>query len=376
MHKRKKIFFQTCWGWGKAQQKVKERWYERISRIIKGVYTISLCISRILSEKVSSTCKREIWNQNTPSNSPRASGTKWKFGQKGSIVRNHPKVWTSWAQFLPAKIRGKITWGDFAPRKMRPQSGMGFGEHIYKIKNADKATFYTLFEAKVMAAFTSKSAEEREFVVDSGASLHMLSKKKLEIRRIGYFAKIQNPYCGTYSQWRSAHNRGGTSLRSRSIRDCAIRRNVCCSIAWKTLRRPRIFLWAGHRSKTTVDQGKTSCAKRITLHLSLVVPGLSTSSGCTSSSSPALQDLSTYPAQERSDGLAPGDWCRSPSKTQKKRVDNWDSDARLRDLPEWLEEFSDYLEDTEVHAPAHKSQDSDSERPTKVLSKSRNHSFF
>ena len=37
---------------------------------------------------------------------------------------------------------------------------------------------------------------------------------------------------------------------------------------------------------------------------------------------------------------------------------------RLRDFPEWLEEFTDNLEDTEVSAPAHTSQDS--ERPTKV----------
>ena len=55
--------------------------------------------------------------------------------------------------------------------------------------------------------------------------------------------------------------------------------------------------------------------------------------------------------------------------------DNRDSDDRLRDLPEWLEEFADYLEDTEVQAPAHMSQDSDSERPTKVVSKSRKHSI-
>ena len=50
------------------------------------------------------------------------------------------------------------------------------------------------------------------------------------------------------------------------------------------------------------------------------------------------------------------------------------SDDRLRDLPEWLEEFTDNLEDTQVHAPAHISQDSDSERPTKVVSKSRKQS--
>ena len=50
--------------------------------------------------------------------------------------------------------------------------------------------------------------------------------------------------------------------------------------------------------------------------------------------------------------------------------------VRVRDLPQWLEEFADDLEDTELHAPAHIFQDSDSERPTKVVSKSRKPSIY
>ena len=38
---------------------------------------------------------------------------------------------------------------------------------------------------------------------------------------------------------------------------------------------------------------------------------------------------------------------------------------RLRDLLEWLEEFTENLEDTEVPASANISQDSELERPTK-----------
>ena len=48
----------------------------------------------------------------------------------------------------------------------------------------------------------------------------------------------------------------------------------------------------------------------------------------------------------------------------------------MRDLLEWLEEFTCKLEDTELRASANSSQDSDSERPTKVGSKSRKHSIF
>ena len=120
-------------------------------------------------------------------------------------------------------------------------------------------------------------------------------------------------------------------------------------------------------------------AKRTTSYL-LSFPGLFTSSGSNSSETPTPQDLSsTSPAQERSDQLGPRRWCGSaPKPPTSKRDDSRDSDDRLRDLLEWLEEFTDDLEDTEVHAPAHIFQDSDSERPTKVVlkSKTRKHSIY
>ena len=59
-------------------------------------------------------------------------------------------------------------------------------------------------------------------------------------------------------------------------------------------------------------------------------------------------------------------------KQNKKRDGSRDANDHLRDLLEWLEEFTD----TELHAPAHISQDSDSERPTKLVSKSRKHRIY
>ena len=53
--KRRKCFFRHVEAEEKPSKKVKERWCERISCIIKGVYTTGLCISRFLSEKVCST---------------------------------------------------------------------------------------------------------------------------------------------------------------------------------------------------------------------------------------------------------------------------------------------------------------------------------
>ena len=125
----------------------------------------------------------------------------------------------------------------------------------------------------------------------------------------------------------------------------------------------------GQKPRLT-KEGKTLVCKTDNF-VPLVVPGLSTVSGSNSSSTSALQGFSTIPAQERSDELSPGDWCRSPSRSQNK---NRGMTIEIRTtvceifLNGWRSS-QDNLEDTEVSAPAHISQDSESERPTKVVSK-------
>ena len=52
-------------------------------------------------------------------------------------------------------------------------------KRVYKLQNTGKASFYSPIEARAIPAPTSKKSEEREFVVDSGASMHMLSKMDL-----------------------------------------------------------------------------------------------------------------------------------------------------------------------------------------------------
>ena len=136
-----------------------------------------------------------------------------------------------------------------------------------------------------------------------------------------------------------------------------------------------IFLRVGQRSKTTVDQTRED------IFMQLVLPGLSSSSDTSSSSTSLPQDsssTSSSPATERSEP-APGNWRETNPITQNQNKNsngNQDSDDRLRDLLEWLGEFTDNLEGTEVSAPAHISQDSNSERTTKVVSKSRKHSIY
>ena len=66
--------------------------------------------------------------------------------------------------------------------KVAPAEQRGIWRKYLEVKNADKTTFKTPIEANSMPAPASKSPEELEFVVDSGASMHMMSKKRLKLR--------------------------------------------------------------------------------------------------------------------------------------------------------------------------------------------------
>ena len=61
-----------------------------------------------------------------------------------------------------------------------------------KIKVKNKATFFSLLENRCLPASTLKP-EEREFVVDSGASMHMISKKDLNSAEMDTLTKSCSP---------------------------------------------------------------------------------------------------------------------------------------------------------------------------------------
>ena len=237
---------------------VEKRWCERISCFLKESTQSGLCISRSLSEKVYSTWTRKIGIETRRQILQRRLALNQNSGKKGSIARHYPKVCTSWAWSLRAKIRAQITWGGLDPRTMRPQSSVGFGEKIYKLKNSDKTTFYVPGEVKGMSTpITSKRPEERDFVVDSGSiNAHDEQKKNQAQKNYMDCEKVLSPNSSLdCKRWR-AHSRGGTSVRSwlESVRNRATtRRNASCPVARQALQRPRILLRVGQRSSTTIN---------------------------------------------------------------------------------------------------------------------------
>ena len=75
---------------------------------------------------------------------------------------------------------------------------------VLKLNEHERATFFSPSENRCLSASILK-LEEREFVVDSGASMHMISKKDLSDAEInGYFDEIVQSYDSHNRQWRSA----------------------------------------------------------------------------------------------------------------------------------------------------------------------------
>ena len=127
-------------------------------------------------------------------------------------------------------------------------------KNIYKLKYSDKATFYVLIEAKEMLAPTSKRPEEREFVVDSVAVMHMMIKKRIKLRGIRHFAKVQK-----HLLWYSLQTVKCTPTRKhkfsftiKSIRDCNYSRKRLQSYRLGSFANATDTLMSG--SRATTDQ--------------------------------------------------------------------------------------------------------------------------
>ena len=63
----------------------------------------------------------------------------------------------------------------------------------FNSKNTNRATFYEPISARATPVPTSESPEEREFVAEPGASMHMLSKKDVSSKEMEALRRSRNP---------------------------------------------------------------------------------------------------------------------------------------------------------------------------------------
>ena len=164
-----------------------------------------------------------------------------------------------------------------------------------------------------MSAPTSKSAEERAFVLDSGASMHRLSKKiwsseeleTLRRSRTSTLVVTANSEVQTNEEAQGYVHDFDLFATLRLLEDTPAVPSVgklCDKHTWP-------------------DKGKSKC--KTDNFVPHVVPGLSSNSGTGSSSTSPPQDSSSTspsPATERSDDQAPRNWHDSPkTNTDIKR---------------------------------------------------------
>ena len=74
-----------------------------------------------------------------------------------------------------------------------PRSSVEAGQDVMKLVERDKTAFFSPSENRCLPAPSTLEPEEREFVVDSGASMHMISKKDLNDAEMDTLTKSCSP---------------------------------------------------------------------------------------------------------------------------------------------------------------------------------------
>ena len=77
-------------------------------------------------------------------------------------------------------------------------------KNILKLKEKHKTAFFSFSENWCLPAPSAVKPEEREFVVDSGAPMHMISRKDLNSAELEIVTTSRSPMTVFYSQLRSA----------------------------------------------------------------------------------------------------------------------------------------------------------------------------
>ena len=89
-----------------------------------------------------------------------------------------------------------------------PRSSVEVGQNIFKILGEKKTAVFSPSENWCLPGQSNLKPEEREFVVDSGASMHMISKKDLNSAEMDALTKSCCPTMVITAD-------GGHSLRQR-----------------------------------------------------------------------------------------------------------------------------------------------------------------
>ena len=128
----------------------------------------------------------------------------------GMICPGEPHERSSKAPWFEGRSQEETEWQERGAR----EAAWKLAKSVLKWKEKNKATFFSPSENRCLPASTLK-LEEREFVVDSGASMHMISTKDLNDAEMVTLTTSKKSDDGFYSQWWSADAWRGYSVCQR-----------------------------------------------------------------------------------------------------------------------------------------------------------------
>ena len=264
-----------------------------------------------------------------------------------------------------------------------------------KLKEQERATFFSLSENRCLPASALKP-EEREFVVDSGASMHMISKRDLCDAEMDTLTKSCSPTIVITANGEvQTHEETTIYVKALdSFLTMKVLENTPAVLSLGKLcdENGYSYEWI-NRAKPHLNKNGIRIQCNTENFVLIVVPGLSASSSSgsdsstsrtlsrqeshssssSSSSSPAVSDTKTRERENRIESdISPVtvttnvdvrtrqpvvDQANKLQKPIKKKPQKERGDPLYSEIPEWLQEFRENLVDDEIpkHGDSHAS---------------------
>ena len=275
------------------------------------------------------------------------------------------------------------------------QAAWKLAKSVLNLKEHERATFFSPSEKRCLPA-SSLKPEEREFVVDSGASMHMVSKKDLSDAEMNTLTKSCSPTIVITANGEvQTHEEATVYVKELDIfLTMKVLENTPAVLSLGKLcdESGYSYEWINGQKPHLIKNGIRIPCNRENF-VPIVVPGLSSSSSgssstsktpmkqeshystssSSSSSSPTVSDTET---REREDGInsdtspvqvstSVDDRSRQPDETQANKIQKQNKKKTTiergnplnSEIPEWLQEFREILVDDEipVHGDSHAS---------------------
>ena len=192
--------------------------------------------------------KQENWDRSTPSNSPNAHGTKEKLGKERVRPEGSFRIVSLMSVVLARRNLRRLHGRSPRNKRGAPAKLRGTWRNTWKSSKMRTQPRYTLLLklGQRRRPLQNYQMRENSWLIPE-LQCTCWAQKDLSTEEMDTLRRSRNPTVVA-----GANKRGSTCVRSRSWshRDGALTRgHACRSIARKALRRTRIFMWVGQRSK-------------------------------------------------------------------------------------------------------------------------------